>query len=129
MQNVNYAGLKQLLFKYNSSGFQVLAFPCNQFGAQAPCSSTCERDYMYHKVGLAPGSFPVFDKIIANGPGTLEAYAILKTGAKKGHDAGFDIMWNYEKFLVDSTGKPVKRYASTASPLEAEEDIRSLLNA
>jgi len=82
---------------------------------------------MYHKVGLPAGAFPVFDKITANGPGTLEAYAVLKQGAKRGHDAGFDIMWNYEKFLVDGTGTPVSRYASTASPLEAEADIRKLL--
>jgi glutathione peroxidase len=83
--------LKTLLAKYNSSGFQVMAFPCNQFGAQAPCSSDCERAYMYHKVGLPEGSFPIFDKIDANGPQQPETYAVLKNGATTGHDAGFDV--------------------------------------
>jgi len=82
---------------------------------------------MYHKVDLPVGSFPIFDKVTVNGPGTLEAYAVLKQGAKSGHDAGFDVMWNYEKFLVDGEGKPVYRYSSTASPLEAECQIKQLL--
>lgn len=126
MQNVNYAGLKTLLEKYNQSGFQVLAFPSNQFGAQAPCSSECERAYIYHKLNLPFGAFPTFDKVVVNGPGALETYAVLKAAAK-GHDTGFDIMWNYEKFLVDADGIPRFRYASNASPLEAEKDIRKLL--
>jgi len=127
LQNVNYGGLTTLLSKYNSSGFQVLAFPSNQFGAQAPCSSSCERAYMYHKTGLPEGAFPIFDKVIVNGPGAAEVYAILKTGAKIGHDAGFDVMWNYEKFVVDGNGKPLTRYSSTDSPLSAEGVIRTLL--
>ena len=104
-----------------------MAFPCNQFGAQAPCSSDCERAYMYHKVGLPPSAFTVFDKGVVNGPGTMEPYTVAKNQAKQGHDAGFDVMWNYEKFLVDGAGKSVNRYASDASPLAAEGDIRKLL--
>jgi len=109
----------------------VLAFPCNQFGAQAPCSSECEREYMSHKLNFTAGTstpgFTVLDKVDVNGPGTLEAYAVLKTGANRGHDAGFDIMWNYEKFVVDANGIPVSRFASSDSPLKAEADIRQLL--
>lgn len=105
----------------------MLAFPSNQFGAQAPCSSDCERAYLYHKIGLPQGAFPVFDKVTTNGPGTLETYTVLKSGVKKGHDAGFDLEWNYAKFLVDGNGVPVQRYASDASPLDAEGDIRKLL--
>ena len=129
MQNVNYPGILKLLAKYNSSGFQVLAFPCNQFGAQAPCSSDCERAYLYHKIGLAPDAagITVFDKASINGPGTIAPYTFLKDTGKNGHDAGFDVMWNYEKFLVDGAGKSVNRYASDASPLAAEGDIRKLL--
>jgi len=126
LQNVNYAGLKSLLARYNSSGFQLMAFPSNQFGAQAPCSSECERAYIYHKVGVAAGTFPTFDTAIVNGPGTLETFAVLK-GKAKGHDTGFDIAWNYEKFVIDGNGVPVGRYASDASPLDAEDDIRQLL--
>ena len=76
--------------------------------------------------GLAPGSFPVFDKVTVNGPGTLPLYALLKNHAT-GHDAGFDVMWNYEKFVVDSEGRPTGRYASDADPMRAEPEIRRLL--
>ena len=82
---------------------------------------------MYHKMGVEPDAFPVFDKTIVNGPGTLEAYAILKTGATSGHDANFDIAWNYAKFLVDGDGVPVERYASEDDPRVAEDEIRRLL--
>ena len=110
----------------NSSGFQVIAFPCNQFGAQAPCSSDCERAYLFHKMGLPVGAFPVFDKGIANGPGSLEPLIVAKQRSK-GHDTGFDIAWNYEKFIADGDGKPVARFASSDDPLKAEPVIRSLL--
>ena len=126
MQNVNYAGLKSLLARYNASGFQLIAFPSNQFGSQAPCSSECERAYIYHKVGVEYGVFPAFDKVLVNGPGSLETFAVLKTSAK-GHDTGFDIAWNYEKFVVDAHGVPVGRYSSDTSPLDAEDVIRQLL--
>ena len=106
----------------------MLAFPSNQFGAQATGCNECECAFFAQKLQRPYGSLPCFDKTDVNGPGAPEAYRILKSSAT-GHDKGYDIMWNYEKFLVDSTGNPVKRYASTASPLEAEEDIRSLLNA
>ena len=126
MQNLNYPGIKTLLARYNSSGFQVLAFPCNQFGAQAPCSSSCERAYLFHKIGLPPGSFPVFDKVDVNGPGTVEPFTLCKDKAK-GHDEENDIAWNYEKFVVDGDGKPVARFASGTDPLDAEPTIKRLL--
>jgi glutathione peroxidase len=104
----------------------VLGFPCNQFGAQAPCSSDCERAYLFHKLQLPVGTFPVFDKGDVNGPASLEPFVVAKNQAK-GHDTGFDIAWNYEKFVVDADGKPVARFASDADPLEAEAVIRKLL--
>ena len=123
MQNVNYAGFDELLKRYGGLGFQVLGFPCNQFGAQAPCSSECERAYFYHKLNITEGALPafVFDKVIVNGPGTLEAFAVLKGGG------GQDIAWNYEKFLVGADGKVVKRYLSAESPKAAEAEIRRLV--
>lgn len=100
----------------------MIAFPSNQFGAQAPCSSECERAYLFHKIGLPPGSLPVFDKGDPNGPGSLEPFIVAK-----GHTKGHDVAWNYEKFLADGDGKPVARYASDADPLDAEPQIRKLL--
>lgn len=123
MANLNYAGFHALLGKYSSLGFQVLAFPCNQFGAQAPASDACERAYMHRKVGLT--SFPVFDKVDVNGPSALEAFKVAKAAADPVRP--FEIAWNYEKFLIDADGIPRKRYASDDSPLVAEQDIRELL--
>ena len=57
-----------------------MAFPSDQFGGQAPCSSSCERAYAYHKVG-AQSNFPVFDKVEVNGPTALETYTVLKHGS------------------------------------------------
>ena len=88
-----YEGLETLYAQHKDAGFSVLAFPCNQFGAQAPCSSSCERAYMYHKVGLPDPtpSLTIFDKVDVNGPEQPETYAVLKGGATAGHDAGFDV--------------------------------------
>lgn len=126
MQNVNYEGLNSLWGNYSAHGFSLLAFPSNQFGAQAPASNECECAYMFHKIQLPAGSFPCFDKTDVNGPDTPEAYAILKTNTP-GHDAGFDIMWNYEKFVVAPNGSGVARFASDADPMDAEPIIRKLL--
>ena len=100
--------MRKLLDKYGSSGFQVLAFPCNQFGEQAPCSSECEREYLYVKLNTTEGALPVtvFDKAIVNGPGTLDVYAVVKHVANLGAN---DVAWNYEKFLLDGEGKPFAR--------------------
>ena len=119
---------------YNSSGFQVLAFPCNQFGGQAPGTDECERNYTYRRMQLpfnAP-NFTIFDKAVVNGPGSLKLFNFLKQAAPK--ESPFDmcgecdIAWNYEKFLVNASGYPVRRYPSGISPLVAEMAIRELLN-
>lgn len=126
MQNVNYPGMIKLLQKYGSYGFQVLAFPCNQFGAQAPCSSDCESAYLYHKLGGTASTFPtmhVFDKVDVIGPGSLEAFTIVQHGGGPGKEIG----WNYAKFLVDGDGELVESYAPIASPIKAEAHIRRLL--
>ena len=124
---MNYPGFKKLLDDYQHLGFQLLAFPSNQFGAQAPACDECERAYMYLKMGVKADAFPVFDKVDVNGPDSLTTFAILKDKAKGTDHAGSDIAWNYEKFLVDGDGKPLERYSSGQSPLVAEKAIRKLL--
>jgi len=107
-----------------------LAFPSNQFGGQAPRSSSCERGYMYKKIGMPHGSFPIFDKVDVNGPESLPLYRFLRARAPKLPGcAGCNVAWNYEKFLVDAAGVPVARYAAATSPLEAEPTIVKLLGA
>lgn len=115
--------MRTLLQKYSDRGFQLLAFPCNQFGAQAPCSSNCERAYLYEKLNITAGQYPVtvFDKVDANGPHTAEPYKVVKKVSVG------DVAWNYEKFLVDDSGKAIARFPTTTDPLVAEDSIRELL--
>lgn len=128
---MNYAGLKYLIDTYGSQGFTVLAFPSNQFGAQAPRCSACERAYAYYKLGIPAEEgaeiFPVFDKVDANGPAQSPVYALLKKQKKLEGCAGCEITWNYEKFVVDGSGKAVARLSPEADPRAAEEIISALL--
>lgn len=118
-----YKGLEELYKKNAARGLEILAFPCNQFGAQEPgteaeIQSFCELNY-----GV---TFPVFAKIDVNGANTAPIYRYLKSAAPGilGTDA---IKWNFTKFLVDKTGKVVKRYAPTDSPESIGKDLESLL--
>lgn len=73
------------------------------------------------------GSFPVFDKVVVNGPGSSPVYSFLKGKMMSGDDVFGEIAWNYEKFLVDGNGMPVHRIGSQDDPLKLEGTIRSLL--
>eukprot|EP01120_Amphizonella_sp_Union-15-10_P009581 TRINITY_DN3666_c0_g1_i4.p1 TRINITY_DN3666_c0_g1~~TRINITY_DN3666_c0_g1_i4.p1 ORF type:complete len:180 (+),score=28.46 TRINITY_DN3666_c0_g1_i4:31-570(+) len=113
----NYKQLQPLYEKYKEKGFVVLAFPCNQFGAQE--SGTNEEIATFctrYNV-----SFPLFDKVDVNGSKTSPVYQFLKS-----HLPG-DIQWNFAKYLVDKNGNPVKKYGSAITPNEIEKDIVALL--
>lgn len=117
-----YEGLQKLYDKYRDKGFEILDFPCNQFGNQAPgtneeISSFCTLNY---KTG-----FPRFAKVDVNGPGQSELFAWLKS--KKGSLLGSDIKWNFTKFLVDRNGNVIRRYGPTVVPAKIEKDIAALL--
>nr|BBB37584.1 glutathione peroxidase [Chattonella marina var. antiqua] len=117
----NYQELPQLYEKYGEEGLEILAFPCNQFGAQEPGSNA-----EIQKFAKARGAeFPVFSKIDVNGDAEHPLYTYLKS--EKGELGGNDIKWNFSKFLVDAEGKPTGRYAPTTSPLAIEDDIKKLL--
>jgi len=108
--------------KYQSQGFEVLAFPCNQFGAQEPGTEAEIKEFAQGKYGA---KFPLFSKIDVNGPNTHPLYEYLK-GVKGGLLP--DIKWNFGKFLVGKDGKVVERYAPTDSPSSIfEKDIKPLL--
>jgi len=118
-----YAGLEALYRKYKDRGFEILAFPCNQFGAQEPgdaeeIANFCSLTYDV--------TFPLFRKVEVNGSGADPLYDYLKS-AKPGLMGTTAIKWNFTKFLVDREGKPVKRYAPTDSPESIEKDIVALL--
>eukprot|EP00029_Vermamoeba_vermiformis_P005488 TRINITY_DN1922_c0_g1_i1.p2 TRINITY_DN1922_c0_g1~~TRINITY_DN1922_c0_g1_i1.p2 ORF type:complete len:155 (-),score=58.40 TRINITY_DN1922_c0_g1_i1:166-630(-) len=113
----NYDELPQLYSKFKDQGLEILAFPCNQFGKQEPgTNQEIESFCSARKV-----TFPVMDKVDVNGPNTSPVFTFLKSKLPG------DIKWNFEKFLVDKTGTPVKRYGSGANPNSIAKDIEPLL--
>ncbi|MGO4379314.1 glutathione peroxidase [Pseudoduganella sp. RAF19] len=118
-----YKGLEELHQKFGGRGFEVLGFPCNQFGAQEPgnaddISSFCERNY-----GV---SFPMFAKIEVNGDDAHPLYKHLKQAAP-GLLGTQGIKWNFTKFLIRKDGTVYDRYAPTTKPEELAADIEKLL--
>jgi len=118
-----YEGLEALYRKYKDRGLEILAFPCNQFGAQEPgnaeeIASFCSLTYDV--------TFPMFGKIEVNGPHTHPLYAFLKT-QKKGLLGSEGIKWNFTKFLIARTGSVVERYAPTVTPAQLDAAVAALL--
>ena len=118
-----YEGLEALQRKYGDRGFTVVGFPCNQFGAQEPgdaeeIASFCKLNYDV--------SFPLMGKIDVNGDRAAPIYNRLKDEAP-GLLGSKAIKWNFTKFLVDRSGKVVKRYAPQTKPEELARDIEALL--
>jgi glutathione peroxidase len=118
-----YSGLESLWRSYRDRGFAVLAFPCNQFGAQEPGSNAEIADFCSTNYGV---TFPVFAKTEVNGAGASPLFRHLKQAAPGvlGSEA---IKWNFTKFLVDRDGKVVRRYAPNTRPEEIAPDIEALL--
>ncbi len=117
-----YEGLQRLYDKYKEQGFEILDFPCNQFGHQAPGSNEeignfCELRYKT--------SFPRFAKIDVNGVKEEPLFRYLKQ--KKGGFMGDNIKWNFTKFLVSRNGQVIDRYAPVTKPERIEKDILKLL--
>ncbi|XP_015869706.2 phospholipid hydroperoxide glutathione peroxidase 1, chloroplastic [Ziziphus jujuba] len=120
----NYSELSHLYEKYKTQGFEILAFPCNQFGGQEPGSNPEIKQFACSRF---KAEFPIFDKVDVNGPSTAPVYQFLKSSA--GGFLGDLIKWNFEKFLVDKNGKVVERYPPTTSPFQIEKDMQKLLAA
>ncbi|XP_050366780.1 probable phospholipid hydroperoxide glutathione peroxidase [Argentina anserina] len=120
----NYSELSRVYDKYKTQGFEILAFPCNQFGGQEPGSNSQIKQFACTRY---KAEFPIFDKVDVNGPSTAPVYQFLKSSA--GGFLGDIIKWNFEKFLVDKNGKVVERYPPTTSPFQIEKDIQKLVAA
>ena len=99
----------------------VLAFPCNQFGAQESGSPEEIRAFADNY----GATFPMFAKVDVNGFNAHPVWAHLKE--KQGEMLGSDVKWNFAKFLVDPAGKVVKRYGPQVGPASIEADILPLL--
>jgi glutathione peroxidase len=118
-----YAGLEELWRTYGDRGFEVIAFPCNQFGGQEPGTADEIAQFCEVNFGL---SFSVMGKIEVNGDGTAPLYDWLKSEAP-GLLGSKAIKWNFTKFLIDRDGKVVRRYAPTDKPAKLAKDIEALL--
>ncbi|MBQ1435366.1 MAG: glutathione peroxidase [Clostridia bacterium] len=141
-----YSELQELYKKYEGKGVEILDFPCNQFGAQAPGTNDEIKTFCQTRFGV---TFPQFAKIDVNGDAEIPLYTFLK--AEKGFE-GFPaehpasemmngllakidpdfknnskIKWNFTKFLVDKNGNVVKRYEPMAKMSDIDADIAALL--
>ena len=118
-----YEGLEALWRKYGDRGFEVIAFPCNQFGKQEPGSAEEIASFCDVNFGL---SFPLMGKIDVNGADADPRYDWLKAEAP-GVAGSKGIKWNFTKFLIGRDGKVVRRYAPTDKPASLEKDIEAAL--
>ena len=118
-----YDGLQDLYEKYQKKGFEILDFPCNQFGHQAPGSEEEIGSFCQSRYGI---TFKLFKKIEVNGENEEPLFGYLKS--QKGGIMGKNIKWNFTKFLVDRKGNVIDRFAPTTEPKKIEEKIEELLN-
>lgn len=119
-----YAGLEKIYRKYKAKGFEILAFPCNDFGMQEPGTNEEIQKFCSSNFDV---TFPLFDKIEVKGSGKSELYEMLTSNLVTGKS---EIGWNFEKFLVDKKGNVVKNFKSKVTP-ESKEltiEIEKLLN-
>lgn len=116
-------GLEELYKSYHDRGLEILGFPCNQFGKQDPGSNDEIQEFCQLNYGV---SFPMFGKIEVNGRGADPLFVHLRKEAP-GALGTTGIKWNFTKFLIDSDGNVVKRYAPATKPSDIEADIEAQL--
>jgi len=118
-----YEGLEKLYRDHHKEGLEILAFPCNQFGAQEPGDENEIMNFCKMKYDV---TFPLFKKIDVNGPHAHPLFSFLKT-EKKGVLWTEAIKWNFTKFLVDRHGNVVGRYAPKMKPEQLKGVIAKVL--
>ena len=107
-----YAGLETLHETYVDRGFEVLGFPCNQFGGQEPGTEGEIAEFCSTTYGI---KFPMFSKLDVNGDGRHPLYEELTKTEDAEGKAG-DVLWNFEKFLVSPEGEIVARFRPLVTP-------------
>ena len=117
-----YEGLEKLYKEYKEKGLVILGFPSDQFAHQEP--GTNEEIASFCKLNYGV-TFPLFTKIEVNGDNTHPIYKYLKS--ELSGLLGSKIKWNFTKFLIDTDGKSIKRYAPNFKPKNIEKDIKKLL--
>lgn len=118
-----YQGLENLWQTYRDHGFEVIGYPCNQFGRQEPGNADEIASFCEVNFGV---SFPLMHKVNVNGPNAAPLYDWLKAQAP-GVLGSKAIKWNFTKFLIDQHGKVVRRYAPTDKPEAIGKDVAALL--
>lgn len=118
-----FGELEKLYEELKDKGLEILGFPCNQFASQDPGSNETIHNFCQLNYGV---SFTMFEKVDVNGENAHPLYKYL-TSETKGV-LNNKIKWNFTKFLIDTNGNVVKRYAPATSPLKIKSDIEKLLN-
>ncbi|HEK9103029.1 glutathione peroxidase [Bacillus pfraonensis] len=118
-----YKGLQGIYEKYKEQGFEILGFPCNQFGGQEPgteeeITSFCELNY-----GV---SFPMFAKVDVKGDDAHPLYTYM-TDQAPGILGMKAVKWNFTKFLIGRDGKVIDRFAPQTKPEELGKEIEKVL--
>jgi glutathione peroxidase len=119
-----YKELQELYDEYKDKGFEVLGFPCNQFGQQEPGTESEIESFCQLNYGV---TFPLFAKIDVNGANAHPLFVYL-TEKAPGILGTKSIKWNFTKFLVDKNGNVVSRFAPKTKPSELKQEIEKLLN-
>ena len=139
-----YVGLEKIYKEYHDKGLEILDFPCNQFGNQAPGTDDEIHEFCTLKYNT---SFDQYSKVDVNGDAELPLFTYLKSQIKEDTISGIknkmamkavskmskttkkdgDIKWNFTKFLVDREGNVVGRYSPTFKPEDMIEDINKII--
>jgi glutathione peroxidase len=105
-----YSGLEKIYREYKSKGFEILAFPCNQFGEQEPGTNEEIKNFCSSKFDV---TFKLFDKIDVNGNSKSPLYSVLTDNEVTGRA---EVKWNFEKFVIDKNGNVIARFLSKVEP-------------
>ena len=105
-----YAGLQKINEQYKDRGFEVLGFPCNDFGGQEPGTNEEIKNFCSLNYNV---TFPMFDKVHVKGDEKAPLFDLLTDNSVTGKSS---IKWNFEKFIVDKEGNIVDRFRSTTKP-------------
>jgi glutathione peroxidase len=125
LTTTNYKELADLYTKYKSQGFEILAFPCNQFGGQEPGTNEQIKEFACTRY---KAEYSVFQKIYVNGPQQIPLFKYLKSQKGGGWLLGDSIKWNFTKFLVDKNGNVMERFAPTTPPSKIVKSIETYLS-
>lgn len=117
-----YKDLEAIYEKYNEQGFEILDFPCNQFGGQAPGTIAEIKEFCSTNYNV---KFTQFDKIEVNGENEHPLYTYLKANAENKNN----IRWNFTKFLISADGKILKRFESGDKMEDVESAVAQALNS